>query len=134
MGTYDKFPSTFIEDGKLIKWWNDIISELSSDKSNIIAVECYTGIYYSDLLTKIKEIPHTMLVDTSALFKSEEEILQMTAPFMKEDVLFGFLSNLSLADYFDQDKLKNIQQKIKRLEGEKRVIVVGTVCCSPLTE
>jgi len=126
MSTYDKFPSTIIEDGNLIKGWNDIINELSSTKRNIIAIECYTGIYHTDLLAKIKEIPHTMLVETSTLFKSEEEILLMTSPFMKEDVLFGFLSNLSLADYFDQDKLKNIQQKIKGLVGEMRVIVFGS--------
>lgn len=126
MGTYDKFPSTIIEDGRLIKGWNNILTELTSDpKSNIIAVECYAGIYSDNLLSIFREIPHSILIDTSELYKSEEQILEMTTPFLKDDVLFGFFSNLSLSDYFDRDKLSNVQQKIKQLDREKRVIVFG---------
>lgn len=126
MSTYDKFPSTIIEDGNLVKGWKNIVSELSSGRNvSILAVECYTGVYYQNLLSLFKEIPHTLLVDTSELFKSEEEILEMTAPFLKEDVLFGFFSNLSLADYFDVDKLRDVKQKIDELDGEERVIVLG---------
>src|SRR5690554_5920604 len=126
MGTYDKFPSTLIEDGKLIKGWKNIVSELSSASRNkITAVECYTGIYYDNILSVFREMPHSMLVNTSELFKSEEEILAMTTPFLKDDVLFGFFSNLSLSDYFDRDKLRDVQQKIEEYVSEKRVIVFG---------
>jgi mannose-6-phosphate isomerase class I len=127
MSTYDKFPSTVVEDGKLVKGWKDIISELSGNsKSRKIAVECYTGVYYSNLLAKIRDIPHTLLVDTSELFKTETDIRQMTAPFLKDDVLFGFFSNLSLVDYFDEEKLRAVQQRIERLGNEERVIIFGS--------
>lgn len=126
MGTYDKFPSTTIEDGRLIKGWNNIVTELTSHpKSNIIAVECYAGIYSENLLSIFREIPHSILIDTSELFKTEKEILEMTTPFLKDDVLFGFFCNLSLSEYFDRNKLSNVQQKIKQLDKKNRVIIFG---------
>lgn len=126
MGTYDKFPSTKIEDGKLIKGWDNILTELTTDRSkNITAVECYTGIYFENLLPIFRALPHSIFIDTTELFKSEEEILEMTTPFLKEDVLFGFFSNLTLSDYFDRDKLNKAQQEINASDPKSRVIVFG---------
>ncbi len=126
MSTYDKYPSTIVEEGRLLKGWNVILSELS-EKSGCrkIAVECYTGVDSSTLLTKIREIPHTFLVETATLYKNEEDVRQMTAPFLKEDVLFGHFSNLILDDYFDKKKLRSLQQQIAMLGDEEQVIVYG---------
>ncbi len=126
MGTYDKFPSTKIEDGKLINGWSNILAELTTNnRRNITAVECYTGIYFENLLLIFRAIPHSIFIDTTELFKSEEEIVAMTTPFLKDDVLFGYFSNLSLSDYFDRDKLMKAQQEIIASDPESRVIVFG---------
>ncbi len=126
MSTYDKFPSTMVEEGRLVKGWDDILSELSGNSKNRrIAVECYAGIHYATILAKFRELPHTIFVDTLSLFKSEVEIMQMTAPFLKDDVLFGFFSNLSLEDYLDAEKVKREKQKLSELGDGERVIVFG---------
>ena len=126
MGTYDKFPSTKIEDGRLIKGWDNILTELTTDRrGNITAVECYSGIYSKDLIQIFKTLPHAIFIDTTELFKSEEEIVAMTSPFLKDDVLFGYFSNLSLSDYFDRDKLRKAQQEIIASDPKSRVIVFG---------
>lgn len=127
MSRYDKFPSTVVEEGKLWKGWEALLLELSDRTTcNTIAVECYTGIHYPNLLEKIRELPHTLLVETASLFRSEEEIRQMTAQFLKDDQLFGFFSNLSLADYFEEEKLRSLQQQIDALGDGKRVIIFGS--------
>ena len=48
----------------------------------------------------------------------------MTERFMTDDVLFGYVTNLCLADYFDSEKLAAAQKKVS--ESNKPVIVLGT--------
>lgn len=122
---YDKFPYTFVENGTLIKGWKNIIDKLSSESSfNTIAVDCYTGVYFDRLLTEFTKIPHSSVINTNELFKAEEEILTMTKPFVKEDVLFGYFTNLSLSDFFDESKLAETRENIKERKDDK-VILVG---------
>lgn len=122
---YDKFPSTFVENGTLIEGWKNIIGKFSSGSDyNIIAIDCYTGIYFEELLSEFKKIPHSLFINTSELFKTEEEIVSMTKPFVKEDVLFGYFTNLSLFDFFDENKLSEARENIKTVKNGK-VIIFG---------
>ncbi|MEA4948155.1 MAG: mannose-6-phosphate isomerase, partial [Petrimonas sp.] len=46
---------------------------------------------------------------------------------MKEDVLFGYLNNLSIYDYFDEGKISAIRQEIKSIRKNGNVILFGHV-------
>lgn len=130
---YDKCPATFVENGTLIKGWENIQNIIAHERgTNIIAIECYTGVYYEKLISYCKNIPHTLFVDTKKLFKPENEILRMTKDFMKEDILFGYLSNLSISDYFDENKIFAVRQKIKSAITKGNVILFG--CGSSIVE
>lgn len=48
----------------------------------------------------------------------------MTARFMTDDVLFGYVTNITLNDYFDQDKLKKAREEVIATKG--KVVVVGS--------
>ena len=48
----------------------------------------------------------------------------MTERFMTEDVLFGYITNLKMDDYFDQEKVKAAQKQIESATGN--VIIIGT--------
>ncbi len=56
--------------------------------------------------------------------KPESEIKAMTARFMTDDVLFGYVTNITLNDYFDQDKLKKAREEVIATKG--KVVVVGS--------
>ena len=86
MSTYEKYPTTLIEGGVLKKGWDALLSEIrSKQKNKSIAIECYTGVYYHEVISSFKKLPHALFVDTRDLFKDEETILTMTIPFMTDD-------------------------------------------------
>lgn len=123
---YDKYPSISLEKGSLLKGWENIIKEIAPSTNNkIICIECYTGVYYERLIEKIKKIPHVLFIDASQLFKSENEILSITENFTREDVLFGYLSNLSINDYFDKEKMAVARQELKEAQKKGNVILFG---------
>lgn len=126
---YDKFPSTFLENGELISGWNSILNEIISEEGNhIICIECYNGVYTEELIHHFKKIPHKLFVDVTKFFKSEEEIIQLTNGFMTEDVLFGYLSNLSISDYFNYENLLKARKEIASVEKEGNIILFGPGC------
>lgn len=123
---YDKYPATFIGNGTLIKGWKDILHRITPEgDTNIIAIECYTGVYYEQLISYFKNIPHVLFVDTVRLFKDESEILRITENFMKEDTLFGYLSNLSIDDYFEKEKIAVLSREIQSVRGKGNIILFG---------
>lgn len=118
---YNKYPSTSI-DGYIWLGWNDILSELS--KTRILAVDFYSGVLEDEVIDEFRQLETGVFIETRDLMKSEEEILRMTHRFMTEDVLFGYVTNLNLADYFDNEKLAEARRLIT--ESQEAVVVIGT--------
>jgi mannose-6-phosphate isomerase class I len=93
------------------------------EHAKLLTVDCYTGVYYDLLKSKLQEINNARLIDTLEIFKSENEINALTEQFLTEDILFGFYSNLSISDYFDEEKLRFARESIEQASGT--VIVFG---------
>ena len=121
---YDKFPSTKIS-GTILRGWNDIYTLLMGcfESRKVLAVELYAGVREDEVINELKSLSPTLLINTRDLMKPENEIKEMTGRFMTEDVLFGYVTNLSLKNYFDADKLDVAR---KQVATGDRVIVVGS--------
>ena len=117
---YDKFPATKV-DGYLVNGWEDICKLLSENR--ILAVDFYVGVHEEEIIGELKKTTPSYLLETRDLMKSEEEVSRMTERFMTEDVLFGYVTNTRLEDYFDDDKVEAARKLLAAVEG--RVIVVG---------
>lgn len=120
---YDKYPATVVENGYILTGWNEILAVLSQEEK-VLAVDLYTGVLEDEVIGQLKKLQPALLIDTRQLMKPEEEILEMTSRFMTDDVLFGYLSNLRLEDYFDISRLEEARRQIGEENG--KVIVVGT--------
>lgn len=118
---YNKYPSTKV-DGKIWLGWDNILSELG--KSRILAVDFYVGVLEEVVIDEFKVLEAELVVETRDLLKSEDEIRRMTNRFMTDDVLFGYVTNTELIDYFDLDKLEMARKQIAEVQG--KVIVIGT--------
>lgn len=118
---YDKYPSTKV-DGKIWLGWDNVLSELG--KSRILAVDFYVGVLEEVVIDEFKVLKAELVIETRDLLKSEDEIRRMTNRFMTDDVLFGYVTNTELIDYFDQDKLEIARKQIVEVQG--KVIVIGT--------
>ncbi|MGJ7032478.1 class I mannose-6-phosphate isomerase [Niabella hirudinis] len=121
---YDKKPSIRVS-GQASEGWDAILKRIQEDPRfrKTIVIDCYTGILYEELVAQVKILPHSLLVLTPALFKEEAAILAMTKPYVTDDPLFGYMTKLRMADYFDPEKLQAAREQIARHEGT--VLVVG---------
>ncbi len=113
---YDKQPSTHIE-GSMTLGWDNIISTLSQAWADepIWAIDLYPGTYEEDFMAAFAKTGRK-IIDTRSLMRPEEEIRQLTERFMTDDVLFGYMSNIRLEEYFS-----NTKPEIK-----EPTIVIGT--------
>ena len=122
---YDRFPSTKIS-GTVIQGWENICSLLEEHLKAYpaLAVDFYTGVYEEEVINELHRLSPALFIDTRDLMKPESEIKAMTARFMTDDVLFGYVTNITLNDYFDHDKLKKAREEVIATKG--KVVVVGS--------
>lgn len=97
---YDKQPSTHIE-GKVIKGWDSIVKTLSEAWADepVWAIDLYPGTYEEDFIAAFAKTGRK-IINTRDLMRPEEEIRQLTERFMTDDVLFGYMSNIRLEEYW----------------------------------
>ena len=117
---YDKQPSTHIE-GNIVCGWDNIIEALSQAWADepVWAIDLYPGTYEEDIINAFKKTGRK-IINTRSLMRPEEEIRQLTERFMTDDVLFGYLSNIRLDEYWTMDNGK------WTMDNEKPVVIVGT--------
>lgn len=118
---YDKFPSTPI-DGHIVIGWDGILQLLETElgQEKVWAVDLYVGSYEEDFITAFRRTGREV-IDVRTLMRPEEEIEALTQRFMTDDVLFGYMSNLTLEDYFRKDALASVRSRI--LNGGQYVLV-----------
>lgn len=121
---YDKFPSTVIA-GTIFQGWDEIRGVLSDclKNNNVLAVDCYTGVYEEELVRELSKLS-ARLVLVRDLYKEESELRCMTERFMTEDVLFGYVTNLCISDYFDAVKLEDARRCA--CGASTPLIIIGT--------
>lgn len=127
---YDKYPSTKI-DGLIVQGWENILSTLKTaiKTRKIVCVDLYTGVYEEEVISAFSKIGR--VIDTRTLMKSEEDIRKLTDPFMTEDVLFGYTTNLKLIDFFDNDRLSAAKDVVSQTEEELIIVGIGATLVAP---
>lgn len=133
---YDKLPCTPV-DGSLRKGWDDITKlwkQLFSKKEkNVLVFETYPGVYKEEIVAGLILLCPDIFIDMEDLYKEEEEVRCMTERYMTDDVLFGYISSLSVADYLDPGKVEKAIERIHACTGT--VVIYGTgaalVCPEP---
>lgn len=118
---YDKHPSTPIE-GSVITGWDGILQVLGKELGNekVWAVDLYAGSYEEDFAEAFGRTGRE-LVDVRSLMRPEAEIEDITQRFLTDDVLFGYMSNLRLEDYFRKEAVEEVRRRIR--EGGEYVLV-----------
>lgn len=117
---YNKFPVTKL-DGYLVAGWEDIRHKLSGNR--VLAVDFYVGVHEEEVIREMARMRADHLIETRDLMKPEEEVYRLTERFMTEDVLFGYVTNTRLEDYFDSEKVETVRKRI--MEAKDTVIIVG---------
>lgn len=83
----------------------------------VIAIECYPGVQDEEVIPQLTEaLPGTFYFTKDAML-AEEEVLQLVYPDTTDDEIFGYITRLELADFFDRDKRRVMQKAVDQAEG-----------------
>lgn len=134
---YDKQPATLVE-GNIWQGWDAIRQEINNRSTVaagknrcVIVVECYQGVHHEELWSELKALNVDHAFNTSAIFKTVDEVKQMTYPYITDDRLFGFRTNFSMADFLDAQKLQNLRNELAGLSGVVLVYGHGAAVVAP---
>lgn len=119
---YDKYPSTKFT-GFLVRGWDNIRNTIAANCTGSLAVELYSGTNEDEVISQLS-VGFDEVVNLRTLMKPEAEIRALTAPFMTDDVLFGYLTNLRIYDFFEPGRLDIVKDYISGCG--KRVLVIGS--------
>jgi mannose-6-phosphate isomerase class I len=91
-----------------------------------LVVECYTGVDEKQVLGELKaRLAPALAVQASQAMLATERIEQVVQPFLGgNDPVFGFLSSLTLPQFFEPTKLWHWRDAVKRV-AEGLVLIVG---------
>lgn len=111
---YDKYPSTKIS-GAIWQGWNCILDRLAEvfGSSSVWAVDLYAGTLEEEIVQAFRRVGRKVVL-TRDLMRSEEDIVRMTRRFMTDDVLFGYISNVRLEEYFDGEKVRALKESLRK--------------------
>src|SRR4051812_16996365 len=122
---YDKFPVTDTgRAGAAATGWGDVAARLRAGQPKVVVVDCYPGVSDVDIKALTTALVPDDVVDVSTALKSTPDIDAMVAPDLGDDPVFGRLTSLRLADFFDEQRLAQLRQRVADASG-RRLLVMG---------
>ncbi|WP_315824000.1 hypothetical protein [Paraflavitalea speifideaquila] len=92
----------------------------------VLALECYHGVATDEMAMQLQEqLPGAHLVFAGDAMLPEAAINEMVYPYVTDDPVFGYITPLSLINFFDENKVQALQQQIAQ-QGAGLTIVYGT--------
>ncbi|MDJ1486231.1 class I mannose-6-phosphate isomerase [Cytophagaceae bacterium YF14B1] len=129
---YNKFPKTTVsaDSQQVIIGWPAILAALTNQlealqkQRVILVVDTYQGVNHTEAESAFRSLPHTAFFKSTDAFKSVEECRQMVYPDLTDDPVFGRITNLTIKDFFEEEKVSAIQAQIQAIRTGL-VIVYG---------
>lgn len=99
--------------------------QMAIGRNGILTIECYPGVRIAEILSGFKSmLPISRVFLSEEAAKSPEEMTELISDNMTEDRVFGVMSHHHLIDFFDQDKLENLRNKLC-MESEGITLLIG---------
>jgi mannose-6-phosphate isomerase class I len=127
---FNKFPSIKVNTtAECVVGFDAIGAEISKSihkkSANTIVIECYQGVFIEDILVFIrKSFPQAHVIESHSAMKDETEVRRLTHSSVTDDRIFGFITNLGMADLFDSEKISKIKASLSA--DKKLTFVVGS--------
>lgn len=128
--SFNRFPSVAIRTSEsCLSGWAAIGEELSKTirarSAKNVVIECYQGVFTEDILVWIDQyFPQARMIESVSAFRNEMEIKSLTHPYVTDDRIFGFITDLTLSDLIDPEKASQLQKFINT--ENTLTFVVGT--------
>lgn len=110
---YNIYPFRSIGDGKICSGYDTLAEWIIKNK--VVIIDGYVGNDWNAIREQLshffkEKAVRALWFETSAFEKSEAEIDEMVKPYLGEkDSVWGKITDLSLKDFYQQDKLESLQ-------------------------
>ncbi|HEX4263174.1 MAG TPA: class I mannose-6-phosphate isomerase [Verrucomicrobiae bacterium] len=131
---YNKFPKISVPNsgGKCVAGWQNCAERLKvticqrDARRTVVVLECYPGVNETEIIGELNTRLKPALVVRSAEAMLESAAIEtLVAPFLGgNDPVFGFLSGLTLPQFFDQEKVAFLRSQLASVK-EGVVLVFG---------
>jgi mannose-6-phosphate isomerase class I len=127
---YDKFP--FVAAGRADECgvgWKAIAARLEPhlQTRRVLCVECYPGVSERVVTAELQKHLHaSKIFHSQECLKDSRGLRALLDPLLGTDRVFGRMSGITLADYFDESKLSAMRLAVERAAQQGPVLVVGT--------
>lgn len=128
---FEKFPELKVPGHSADAGWDSIAKKIrhsiteKGEKRVLIYLECYHGVDASSVISALKDrIPGIKAISVDEAFLPAEEIRTLVQPYVTDDPVFGYMSPLQMADFFDAGKLQLLKEKVEGIQ-EGVIIVYG---------
>lgn len=134
ISNYNKNPEVRIKgkDTGCFAGWDDITIRLNTEISGIqkakkvIAVEFYQGVNESEIFNSlITELSVDLVFNSNEAMLPEDEIRRITFPDVTDDRIFGFITRLSINEFYDSEKVEALRAKINQVE-KGNILIYGS--------
>jgi mannose-6-phosphate isomerase class I len=142
ISNYNISPEVWIKgkDAGCFAGWESIVLQLKNEISQnpkpkkVIAIEYYQGINDSEIFNSlIKKLPSDAVLNASEAMLPEDEIRKITFPDVTDDRIFGFITRLSMDDFYDLSKVEALRAKINSIE-KGTVLIYGSGAAKVYTD
>jgi mannose-6-phosphate isomerase class I len=131
---YDKFPFVPVPNsaGACVSGWEAIAAQLRqavakrAARKTVIVIECHPGVHDEDVLRELQSrLEPALALRAGAALLPPEKIEALVAPFLGgNDPVFGFLTDLTLPEFFDEAGIRALRRQIETL-AKGLVLVAG---------
>ena len=134
ISNYDKTPFIRVDEKakETVSGWLEITNSLKRQIENlkkpaaVIVIDYYPGINEDELFHHlILSLGIANSFNVNDLFKTETEIKQLTYPDVTDDPVFGYVTRLSLYDFFDQNKFISTKKYLEAIKGLRLIFGYG---------
>jgi mannose-6-phosphate isomerase class I len=117
---YDKHPYLSINtpDAVVRQGWEDICLTIEQavaakgTKKNIVLLECYQGVCEKELTGQLQQHLQGAFYCTKDYMLEESAVRQLIYPDVTDDEIFGYITRLQMADFFDAAALQEVRAAI----------------------
>lgn len=132
---YNKYPVVQLPDHytkDCFSGWNVIVNEIdtkfrkNTGNKNILAIECYPGVFEQEIEDNFRSrFPDALILNSSLSMLSEEKLNGLLKEDITDDEIFGYITRRDIDCYFDNKKVDELRTQIQSAKNEI-VIIYGT--------
>jgi hypothetical protein len=121
--TYDKHPVVHVGTREQVAVGAAAVAERLRGH-RVVVVEAYPGVRTEDVLAVVAHLAPELVVDTAQAYLSPSALDALVAGDLTDDPLFGRLTDVGVADFFDAAALERLRSQVRACTGT--VVVHGT--------